>query len=224
MKKFVFSYSLALGIFVGAGNAIAGMPVIHLSDWARMRLDTISFFLFLMLLVAFLVRGLWNHLKKDFSFLPSISLGRAFSLTLLVGIGMSIVLSMISGARELFTPGAWEKNGLTYNVAPIESSDEILLAMRRQKLKSLKDAIWKHAEQNDGKLPLNAFSSTVTQDLFFTLHPSKMRFEYRFNKAGLNGKTKPLAWEPDVYKKNRLVLFTDGEIKLLSADSFRERP
>jgi len=177
-----------------------------------------------MLLVAFLVKVLWNHLKKDFSFLPNISLGRAFSLTLLVGIGMSIVLSMISGARELFTPGAWQKNGLTYNVAPIASPGESLLAKRRQKIRSLKDAIWKHAEQNNGKFPLNAFSSTVTQNSFFTLHPSRMRFEYRFDSEGLNGDTKPLAWEPDVYKENRFVLFTSGEIKLLSADSVKELP
>ena len=28
-----------------------------------------------------------------------------------------IVLTMISGARELMTPGAWERNGVTYRLS-----------------------------------------------------------------------------------------------------------
>ena len=219
MKRLIFAALLSLSVLLAPHNANAGMPVIQLSDWARMRLDTISFFLFLMLLVAFLIQRLWNHLKKDFSFLPKISFARSFSLTLLVGIGMSIVLSMISGARELFTPGAWQKNGLTYEIAPVVAPNEQLLSLRREKLKSLKIAIWKHADQNNGTIPLNAYSSTITQESFHTLHPSKARYEYRFSAQGLLGEKRPLAWEPDVYKKSRFILYTDGKIELLSGAS-----
>jgi hypothetical protein len=41
---------------------------------------------------------------------------RALAAVALWGFVFVIVLTMISGARELLTPGAWEKQGATYKL------------------------------------------------------------------------------------------------------------
>ena len=101
-------------LLAASGNALAGMPVITLSDVATLRLSGISFFIGLILLAAWCIRLLWNYLRRDFPRLPLLSYGRALALVLLLGLCFNIVLLMISGARELMTPGAWEKHGITY--------------------------------------------------------------------------------------------------------------
>lgn len=107
----------ALVLLMAAGStAHAGMPSISLSDLAQARFDSISFFLVVLLLLAWLVKGLWNYLAKDFQKLPRMSYGKALAAVTLWGLVFLLVLSMISGARELMTPGAWEKQGLTYKL------------------------------------------------------------------------------------------------------------
>ena len=103
---------------VVSGNAYAGMPVITLSDVAALRLSGISFFVALILLVAWLVRLLWNYLRRDFPRLPLLNYGRSLAMVLLLGLCFNIVLLMISGTRELMTPGAWDKHGTTYQLKP----------------------------------------------------------------------------------------------------------
>ena len=64
-----------------ASPAHAGMTVYDLTDVARLRLEDISFFAFLLLLATVGIRFLWNFLAKDFSRLPRLSFLRALSLT-----------------------------------------------------------------------------------------------------------------------------------------------
>ena len=103
-------------VLAGTSVAHAGMPQITLSDIAQARLDTISFFIVVLLLLSFLVQQLWNYLGKDFKKLPRMTYPRALAAVTLWGLVFLLVLTMISGARELMTPGAWEKNGTTYKV------------------------------------------------------------------------------------------------------------
>jgi hypothetical protein len=65
---------------------------------------------------AALVRFLWNALAKDFKSLPRLSYFESIVLVTLWGFLFIIVLTMISGARELMTPGAWKKEGITYTL------------------------------------------------------------------------------------------------------------
>lgn len=92
------------------------MPSFSLTDVARLRLDSISFFLGVLLLCAWGVKAIWNALAKDFPRLPRMTYGRAIGVMTLWGLLFVIVLTMISGARELMTPGAWEKQGATYRL------------------------------------------------------------------------------------------------------------
>jgi hypothetical protein len=111
----VLSAFLMMGI---SGGAIAGMPVFSLSDVAVLRLSTISFFVALILVAAWCVRFLWNYLRRDFPALPRLDYKRSLALVLLLGLCFNIVLLMISGTRELMTPGAWEKHGAIYQLKP----------------------------------------------------------------------------------------------------------
>src|SRR4051812_36139998 len=95
----------------------AGMPPPYtLRDLARMRLETISFFLVVLLASSKLVQWLWNGLRSPAGRVPWLSYPKALGIVMLWGLLFSVVLAMISGARELMTPGAWEKDGATYRL------------------------------------------------------------------------------------------------------------
>lgn len=112
------------GLALSAQPAIAGMPAPYtLNDLARLRIETISFFLVVLLASAALVRWIWNGLRRGgASRLPHLSYGKALGVVVLWGLLFSVVLAMISGARELMTPGAWDRQGATYKLIPREQA------------------------------------------------------------------------------------------------------
>src|SRR5918995_1980262 len=114
LRVLVIACLLCLGL---ENSAHAGMPSIALTDLARMRVQSISFFLACFLACSWVVQWLWNSLWGDFPRLPRLSFARANGLVALWGLLFLLVLTMISGARELMTPGAWKKEGLTYTLA-----------------------------------------------------------------------------------------------------------
>jgi hypothetical protein len=117
-----------------ASIASAGMPAVLPSEWTQTHspswassenagaspmapyLQAISFFVVGLLVCAWAVNGLWQVLRKDLTWLPSLSYARSLSLVVLWGLLFVVVLTMISGARELMTPGAWRKQGWTYRL------------------------------------------------------------------------------------------------------------
>jgi hypothetical protein len=110
---------------MSASPVQAGMPaplptnierVLQLNEPALVRLQTISFFLLAFGICAAVVMLCWNYLQRDFTWLPRLSFAKAAAATMLWGLLFIIVLTMISGARELMTPGAWEKQGFTYKL------------------------------------------------------------------------------------------------------------
>lgn len=118
----LFSFSL---VFAFDTAAQAGMPrvllddlprYLALTDMSRARLEAISFFIAVGLISAAAIRWMWNSLRRDFPRLPHLSYARAVGLLTLWGLLFVLVLTMISGARELMTPGAWEPDGGTYRL------------------------------------------------------------------------------------------------------------
>ena len=124
MNRLLFTPLTILLVLVVC-HAEAGMPsalpedfaqVFRLNDTVQHRLQAISFFAFVFALATIAYWVLWNNLAHSFSVLPRLGLARAACLTLLLGSIFVVVLTMISGARELLTPGAWRKEGVTYTV------------------------------------------------------------------------------------------------------------
>ena len=131
-------FLIAAAIVLGASPMIvrAGMPaplpedittilelrgeprttVLRLREEPRQRLQVISFFLLALLVSSLCVKWLWNGLRREFPRLPRMNFGKAVLLTVAWGLLFCIVLVMISGARELMTPGAWKKEGATYQL------------------------------------------------------------------------------------------------------------
>ncbi|TWU60270.1 hypothetical protein Poly51_05450 [Rubripirellula tenax] len=104
---------------------LAGMPsvlpedidtVLRLSGSSSERLQAISFLLVCVILSTVIIRTLWNFIAKESHWLPSLSWTKAMAVVFLWGSVFILVLTMISGARELMTPGAWKKSGATYTL------------------------------------------------------------------------------------------------------------
>ena len=58
--------------------------------------------------------------------MPRSSYRRALGFVALWGVLIVFVLTLISGARELLKPGAWQKNGATSKLATVEKTpDEV---------------------------------------------------------------------------------------------------
>src|SRR5258708_5020817 len=141
-----------IAVLSAAFPARAGMTVYDLNDVVRLRLEDISFFTVLLLLCVFGIRFLWNYVAKDIPRIPRLTYSKALCLTGLLSLLMLLVLSMISGARELLTPGAWRRQGSEYRF-----SDTANEPLRRQSLEALRSALQSYAQAHSGKFPSHDF-------------------------------------------------------------------
>jgi hypothetical protein len=205
-----FKSGLIPGLWLAAaGHASAGMTVITLTDIARTRIDALSFFIFIYLVISWLVKLLWNHLSKTFTALPQLDYRRALGLVFLSGLMFYVVLTMISGARELLTPGAWEKQGVGYRLREGEPA-ELTKDQRRDALRKLQSAIWSHAKAHGGNPPGGPLLAGIDPEL------------WRFPGGGLyclmpgvkpGGGREILVYEPSTAGARRFVLLADGTIE-----------
>jgi hypothetical protein len=201
------------------GIAQAGMPSITLSDIARIRVQTISFFLLGFLLSAFGIQRLWNYLGRDFTALPRLTYRRSLCLTALWGLLFVLVLTMISGTRELMTPGAWEKYGATYrltNQPDTPTPQEQLDKQRYEKLDLVREHLWQYANLHNNTFPPDPGAANLTGNAWVT--PGAFSIAYLYVRGqSLQDMAVPLVYEPDVFGEPRLVLLTNGEIRRMTA-------
>lgn len=209
-------------VFAFPLQAVAGMPAplpIHpeqisqLADAPLARLQTISFFLLVFLLSAGAFWAIWNYLRRDFTRLPRLSFGRAVAGVFLWGMLFVIVLTMISGARELMTPGAWQRQGATYKLAdnlpaPPQESE---LVQRRQQLEKLRTALWQFAATHGGRFPNADELTAIPAELWDVLPTGGLRYLYVPNQSAGYLPT-VLAYEPELDPNRRLVLKVNGDI------------
>lgn len=227
MRLRVISLIAATLVMATAQTAYAGMPAVRLSDIARMRLEVISFFLVGLLLSAAAIRWLWNYLRADFPQLPAISFGRALGVVVLWGLLFIVVLTMISGARELMTPGAWEPDGATYrlrqDVAEDVGLDKINIdpgAERDRQLGFLRDELQRYADQNEGRFPTASELDDVLLRRFQLPGPSQLQYVYVPGRTVDDGAV-PLAYEPNIFGGNSLVLLANGELVSMAFDELQ---
>ncbi len=200
--------------------ALAGMPSIQLTDIARMRLQGISFFLMGLLISTVLIRAIWNRLQTDFTSLPRLTFGKAFGVVMLWGLLFVLVLTMISGTRELLTPGAWQKTDVTYKLKTTDEprlEDDDLYSQRRQKLQQLRFALWDYARTHEGRFPPDRSDPAIPAETWSSLDASGMRFVYFPGRIAGQGNL-PVALEPDLYGKGRLALYSSGQIRRAESD------
>lgn len=217
-------------------DASAGMPSVTLADvhravytvtetgltdLARQRLEVLSFFLVGLLACAGVIRWVWNGLRKDFPVLPRLSYARALGVIVLWGLLFVLVLTMISGARELMTPGAWEKKGLTYKlVPPPPPLVEAEITARFEAISRLGDRLVRYAEGHGGAFPGPEQAGEVEDRLWRVPSPPGGRYVYvggRTSDWEAGRRPSPLAYEPESAGPDRLVLMTDGNVQWMPA-------
>jgi hypothetical protein len=218
MKR--FPAGLIFAIWLSAiGRASAGMTVITLTDIARARIDALSFFLFTYLVISWVVKLIWNQLAKSFVSLPRLKYLQALGVVFMTGLMFYVVLTMISGARELLTPGAWEKQGAGYRLredgpAPLGKEE------RRQALRKVQEAIWDYAKAHGGNAPASPLVEGIDRAL------------WNFGGGGLYclmPGVRPavgreiLVYEPSAAGGRRFVLLTDGSIEDRSEGTLKQQ-
>lgn len=222
-------YTLAgLVLIAIATRGLAGMPaplpsggppsgddsvITRLSDFGVLRVQTLSFFFVVFLLSAFALQRLWNRLQRDFPRLPRLTFGKAAGVVVLWSLLLFIVLTMISGARELMTPGAWRKQGWTYKLAedtkapaPVDRDTE-----RRQHMEKLRIALFDFAVFHQGKFPTNDEISTIPDKLWEIPGAPGMRYYYVPDQAA-GHVPRVLVYGPELDPGKRWVLCVNGDI------------
>jgi hypothetical protein len=193
-----------------APRAHAGMTVYGLRDVYRLRIEELSFFLLLFVVCVFALKFLWNHAVKGFPSLPRLKFFQAGALAMLLGLVMLVILTMISGIREVLTPGAWRHQGTSYRL-----NDPAQEPARRRSLEHLRTALFQYAAAHDGKFPANDFIPDIPDKLWES--PDQNGTHYIYSGGLSTSQTNGLlAIEPLVFGESRFVLFTDGRIERCS--------
>lgn len=198
----------------------AGMPRVSLNEVAKLRLEVISFFILFFVIATLIFLLLWNGLARDFPKLPRLTFLRAFAFVAVWGGFFILVLTMISGARELMTPGAWKPDGITYKLdepSKVEASappETTSWDTRRQKLQSIRAELWKFADEK-GHFPDHDEAAAINADLLLVPHPAGLRYIYYPQNKLSAQPPLPLVVEPAIFDDGRLTLHTDGSIALV---------
>jgi len=189
--------------------------MMRLEPDALLRLRTISFFVLGFLIAACGFQKLWNYLQHDFTKLPRLTYGKALGLVFLWGLLFVVVLTMIAGARELMTPGAWKKQGYTYKLAaPNEAAAANTDAARRQGLEKLRTALWQFAAMHQGKFPSRKEQLAIAAEVW-EVPGTRARYHYVEGKSAGYAPS-PLVYEPELDSERRLVLLVNGDIVPMS--------
>jgi hypothetical protein len=203
-------------------RAWRAMTQTGLTDLARQRLEVISFFLLGLLACAGVFRWVWNSVRNDFPALPRLSWARALGMIVLWGLLFVLILTMISGARELMTPGAWDKKGLTYQlVRPAPPPIEAEITARVEAIRHLGDTLVAYARNHGGVFPTTDAVALMDKPLWRLPLAVGGRYHYvhgrRIPSSESPSAPSPLSYEPESVGPDRLVLLTDGTIQWMPA-------
>jgi hypothetical protein len=231
---------VAAGSFL-ATPAQAGMPkapltaedleryiYLSLTDPTRERLQAISFFVAGALVCSFGFQLVWNTLRGEIPRLPRLGFGRAVCAVTILGLAAMVVLIMISGARELLTPGAWVQNGATYRLAKevetktgqrapstvhIDAAEatKAFEQVRRARLEHIYEALSRYAHEHEGHFPASKKNLNLPKDDWM---PTGGTLEYRYRPGlSMDDAAEILVREPLAYDDWPLVVYVSGKIE-----------
>jgi hypothetical protein len=219
--------AIAVIALIVPGDASAGMPffppteivrmfererVLGLTQLTRERLEAISFFLLGLFAASTAIWRIWNVLRSDFPALPRLSFGKALGLVVLWGLLFVLVLTMISGARELMTPGAWQRKGFTYTLTPEPpSSPDPAEVRRRASIEQLRDRLV--ASKTRGRYPRR--NEIPAKEWRVPGLPGESYVYIEGRTDSDDALDNLLACEPESAGCFRFILTTGGDIRLM---------
>ena len=218
---------LALPAWIAAlllpASARAGMAMPTFTDIARARIEVLSFFLVSYLVLAVVYRLLWNSLARDFPRLPRLSYRGALGMLAVCGLFIYVVLTMISGARELLTPGAWARSGVLYKIRePDRDPKPWIDAARRASLERLRGELWRFAEQHGGRFPTSSEWQEMPAAIRASIDPNGLSLVY-FGGAKPDVGKDVLAYEPGSFGAKRMGLLSNGEVAEMNTGQVRKQ-
>ena len=170
--------------------------------WRGCGLQTISFFLVVFLVCSWVVR--W-HLELGPKRFPLASVPH-FSpsgwLVALWGLLFLLILTMISGARELMTPGAWKKEGFTYKLKDDDEPAKAVVIEREAERRAALDRLRPPSGRTPGTttdaFPPGDSPPEIPEEAWRVPDPSAMKYRYTPGLTADQGSV-PLAYEPGIF-------------------------
>lgn len=208
----------------GFDTLLAGMPspVLVFTELGKRRAEELSFFVFTFLVCGFLVKLLWNYVVAGVAWAPQLTYAKALGALSLWGLVMVVVLSLVSGARELMTPAAWEPNGATHRLAKQkdESPATSQQSERKTRIEKVRFALWDFAAKHQGELPTIEQWNELPAETR-ACEPSETIL-YRYEPgATIGSETKVIVFEPRWYD-DQYLLYGDGSIAVQTTISMAE--
>ena len=119
---------------------------------------------------------------------------------------------MIFGAKELMTPGAWQKDGFTYSLTEPDGTavDRSCREDREAQLKALWGELSRYALQNEGRFPARRDAEVIPVENWSL--PNLPTVQYHYLEGRNANEDGILAFEPDAFEDGQLALMTSGEI------------
>ena len=203
-------------IFASCPSQLALNKDLRNAVLGRQRLEVISFFLLVLIGCAWLVQWVWNSMRRDFPILPRLSFPRAVAVIVLWGLLFVLVLTMISGARELMTPGAWEKVGLTYRLVRENPPVAAQISARVESIQRLGERLqsWESERRRaDGPaaLPDKWLRVDGVEGGRYVYVPAKLII--RDDPDGVDFDTRIWVYESESVGPERLVLLRNGVVQ-----------
>jgi len=120
---------------------------------------------------------------------------------------MLLILVMISGARELLTPGAWYRQGSHYRPNDLGNRE-----LRQQSIESLRAALMQYAHTHEGRFPPHDYVNEIPAKNWEAPDSAGTRYLY-VGGLTLVQSNEVLVCEPQNFGDERLVLFASGRIQ-----------
>jgi hypothetical protein len=228
-RKLLFLVLSIANLFLPAAG-LAGMPSFTVTQLGQLRLQEISFFLVVFLLASWGVQRLWNYLAVDLKFLPRIGYRRSVAMMVLWGLVFVVVLTMISGARELMTPQAWEPkpNGWTHQLANQQSSASDVVERIDPRTNRIAALVRLHlrlvdlARKNNGVFPESIEASGIESVEWEIPGRFGLRFGYEPGLTLVDG-TLCLVHEPMGEGASVLAIRVDGGVSETDEAAFQQQ-
>ena len=209
---------------------LAGMPSVSLSLSGTERINAISFFLAVILFSTLIIKFCWSQLAALFPQIPKGTFLQSLAVSLLFGLGSIIVLTMISGARELMTPGAWEPDGITYRLSSQQEptsegnaqpgEDRYQFAERERKISQLRDLLLSYAAEHENRFPQSKEEAGFAEDAWQL--PAALGGEYLlFSGRTFENQSVPVVVEPEVGGSQWAIL-ANGSIENFQPEMIHE--
>ena len=203
---------VAFTTLTAASTCHAGMPSFTLREIYRLRFQELSFFIFLLFACALLFQLTWNYAVKGFGAIPKLNYWRALTLSFLLGLGMLLVLTMISGIREVLTPEAWRKQGSTYRL-----NDPAQEPARKRSIEHLRTALFEYARAHEGRFPPHDFVAEIPEKIWESPDENGTRYIYHGGWT-TNDVSMLIAVEPLIFGETRFALSGAGTIVAITAE------